>query len=130
MNHSYVTQPAIKDGESAHPVASDLRPTFRNIVDAFRKGDFGLVGMPSVEPLDPKTQKQVRDYIAEYGETLAELPDETWKTSVAQWVGSHWDVLVDLWTEESGPSDLVLDARVFEDPDGGYRVVVHLVYVP
>jgi len=62
-------------------------------------------------------------------ETLAELPDETWATSVSQWMGTHWEVLVDLWTVESGKSDLVLDARVFEQ-ETGFRIEIHSVYVP
>jgi hypothetical protein len=44
-------------------------------------------------------------------------------------MGTRWDVLIDLWTVESGRSDLVLDARVFEVPSG-YRYEIHLVYVP
>jgi DNA-binding cell septation regulator SpoVG len=127
---SQQTQPALKDEDAAHPVASDLRPTLRAIVGAFREGDFGLAGMPSVSPVAPATRKQIQDYIAEYGETLAELPDETWSSSVAQWMGTHWDVLVDLWTEESGESDLVLSARVFETDDGSCRIEVDSVHVP
>ena len=48
---------------------------------------------------------------------------------MAQWMGSHWDVLIDLWSAEEGRTDLVLDARVQlvgEDP----LVTVHAIYVP
>jgi hypothetical protein len=65
----------------------------------------------------------------DYGETLVELPRETWESSVAQWMGAHWDVLVDLWTEGEGRRDLVLDARVHET-ESGFRFEVRLVYVP
>jgi len=123
-------QDAIKDEDAAHPIASAWRPTFQQIVKAFVEGDFVLArGIPSVEPIDPATADQIRDYVADYGETLVELPEDTWKSSVAQWMGDSWDVLVDLWTAESGPSDLVLDAKVFEAGDG-IRVEVGLVYVP
>jgi hypothetical protein len=44
-------------------------------------------------------------------------------------MGSHWDVLVDLWSVESGRSDMVLDARVSETNDG-FLIEIHLVYVP
>jgi len=44
-------------------------------------------------------------------------------------MGTHWEVLVDLWTVESGKSDLVLDARVFEQ-ETGFRIEIHSVYVP
>lgn len=123
-------QPAVKDEDRAHPVASDLRPTLCKIVQAFRNGDFDLNGVPTVAPVRPATRKQIQEYIADYGETLAGLPDETWDSSVAQWMGTHWDVLVDLWTEESGESDLALSVRVFENADGTYRVEVDSVHVP
>jgi hypothetical protein len=41
----------------------------------------------------------------------------------------HWEVLVDLWTVESGPSDMVLHADVFE-VENGFRIEIHAVYVP
>ena len=42
---------------------------------------------------------------------------------------SHWGVLVDLWTKESGKSDLVLGLRVFEE-GGAIRFEVDSVHVP
>ena len=71
----------------------------------------------------------IKKYIIDYGETLIELPDATWKTSVCQWMGSHWDLLLDLWTAESGESDLVLGARIFED-GSKFRIEIESVYVP
>jgi hypothetical protein len=56
-------------------------------------------------------------------------PDDTWATSVSQWIDPHWEVLVDLWTVESGPSDMVLHADVFE-VENGFRIEIHAVYVP
>jgi hypothetical protein len=87
-------------------------------------------GLPDVEPAPRELSEQCRGAIADYGdEMLIPLPDQTWETSVAAWTGSHWECLVDLWTEPSGRSDLVLHAEVREDaPD--YRFAVHLVYVP
>lgn len=68
--------------------------------------------------------------VDDYGAvTLISLPDESWDTSVALWSGDRWRCLVDLWTEEEGRSDLVLDIDVFENGPG-YRFCVHLVYVP
>ena len=123
-------QPAVKDEDDEHPIASAWRPTFREIASAFAEGDFRLErGIDSVEPVSEETANQIRDYVADYGETLVALPGETWESSVAQWMGTHWDVLVDLWTEGEGRSDLVLDAKVYET-EAGYRFKVHLVYVP
>ena len=51
------------------------------------------------------------------------------ETSVAQWMGTHWEVLVDLWTAEEGPSDLVLGGTVVET-SAGPRFTIDMVYVP
>jgi hypothetical protein len=123
-------QPAVKAEDAEHPIASAWRPTFRAIVSAFVRGDYRLErSIASVEPVSESTAKQISDYIADYDETLTELPDESWDTSVAQWMGSHWDVLVDLWTLGEGRSDLVLGARVYET-ETGYRYKIGIVYVP
>ena len=79
--------------------------------------------------VDASTASQIQDYLADYGETLVPLPDATWESSVSQWMGGHWDVVVDLFTEESGRSDLVLAARVFDDR-GSLQIVVDGVFVP
>jgi hypothetical protein len=121
----------IKDEDGAEqPIASAWRPVLAQIVSAFVEGDFALArGIPGVAPIDAETAEQIRDYIADYGETLVELPEETWHTSIAQWNGKRWDLLVDLFTAESGRSDMALSARVSEAGDG-FHVVVELVYVP
>lgn len=86
-------------------------------------------GIPSVTPPPKNDVDQVKSYLAGYGEALAELPDETWSSSISQWNGSHWELFVDLWTVQSGRSDLVLCLRVFE-AEGGYRFEVESLYVP
>lgn len=124
-------QPAVKDEDAAHPIASEWRSTLCEIVKCFVKGDYRPgVGIASVVPVTPETERQIRGYIADHGETLVELPVETWNTSVAQWMGTYWDCLVDLWTAESGESDLVLSVRVFETEKSGYRFEVDSVHVP
>jgi hypothetical protein len=121
---------ALKDERAAHPVATAWRPAFRGIVGAFAARDYALErGVESVAPVPPSTADSVKAYIKDYGETLTDLPEETWTTSVSQWMSTHWDVLVDLWTVESGCSDMVLHARVFEAGES-FRVEVYLVYVP
>jgi len=122
--------PAMKDEQGPHPIAGAWREPLRQIVRALVQGDYALsTPIAGVEQVPTKTAEQMRDYIAEYGETLVELPDETWDTSEAQWSGAHWELLVDLWTAEEGPSDLVLSCTVNETDDG-YRFTVDLVYVP
>jgi hypothetical protein len=106
------------------------RPAFHAVVEAFVRGDYSLCeAVDGVEPVPQDTAQHIRDYVADYGETLVPLPPETWETSCAQWMGSHWDVLVDLWTEAEGRSDMVLSARVTES-DGGHRIKLGIVYVP
>ena len=80
-------------------------------------------------PIAPETALQIGNYVRSYGANLTELPDETWRTSVCIWTGSRWDVLVDLWTQEEGRSDLVLHAHVI-DENPGYKIVIDLVCVP
>ena len=123
-------QEPVKDEEREHPIAGVWRPALREIVKALVHGDYTLAkGIQSVAPLSVDSADRIQKYIAAYGETLAELPDETWTTSCSQWMGTHWELLVDLWTLESGRSDMVLDARVFEAEDG-FRIEIHAVYVP
>lgn len=122
--------PALKDGESAHPIPGAWRPTLKRIVASLVSGDYALTeGIAGVQPVKKDTATQIGRSISDYGCTLVELPDETWRTSVAQWYGTHWEFLVDLWTREEGRSDLVLTGRVTETRDG-YVFDLHLVYVP
>ncbi len=124
------TVPALKDEDAAHSVATAWRATLSDIVRAFVAKDYTLRRRPaSVAPVGPVVADQIREYIADYGETLIEVPDDTWNTSVSQWTGDHWQVLVDLWTVESGESDMAMSVRVFE-VDGGFRVEIDSVHVP
>ena len=120
----------VKDEDGAHPVAGVWRPILSEIVRAFVRGDYELAdGVPSVERVPAATAEQIKEYVADYGATLIELPEGTWETSCAQWMGNRWEVLVDLWTREEGRSDLVLHVDAAES-GAGYRFKVHLVYVP
>ncbi|MES2039674.1 MAG: hypothetical protein V4495_17810 [Pseudomonadota bacterium] len=121
---------ATKDSESEAPIPSAWRPILKNIVEAFVRQDYRLAdGVPGVTPVSEETATQIRQYINKYGEKLIALPEESWDTSVCIWMGDHWDVLVDLWTDEEGSSDLVLQVHVSEVPSG-YAMTVYMVYVP
>ncbi len=122
--------PPVRDPDKAHPVAAAWRPALQSVVDAFVRADYALsAGVQNVDPVPTDVAAHIRDYIADYGEKLVPIPPETWQTSRAQWMGSHWDVIVDLWTDSEGRSDLVLSARVTES-DGEHRIAIRLVYVP
>jgi len=119
-----------KDEMAPYPIAAEWRPTFREVVCALVEGDFLLSrGIPRVRPVPPARAEQMRKYVGSYGETLMPLPDDSWQTSESQWMGSFWDVSIDLWTVREGRSDMVLDARVFE-ADGGYEIELISLYVP
>jgi hypothetical protein len=48
-------------------------------------------------------------------------------------LGDHWDALIDLWTEEEGSSDLVLQVHVSEvsgKPFVTVYMVYYMVYIP
>ncbi|GAA3914053.1 DUF7668 domain-containing protein [Luteimonas lutimaris] len=116
--------------EVQRPIPTTWRHMFREIVAALVAADYRLEAqIPGVEPVSIETATQIRDYLSEYGATLVELPEATWESSVCIWTGSHWDVIVDLWTQEEGRSDLILHAQVVET-QSGISVTVHLVYVP
>lgn len=129
-HHDLAIVGAVKDNDAAHPVAGEWRPVLSEIVRAFAQGDYALAhAISGVDAIPHKVAEQIRAYIADYGATLVELPSETWESSCAQWMGNHWEVLVDLWTKEDGRSDLVLGLKVTELA-GEPRFTVQLVYVP
>lgn len=129
MNESNEPSYPVKDPEQAHRIATVWRPVLREIAKAVSLGDFGSLDQAHVDPLTPELVKRISTNVSAYGETLMELPDEAWQTSVCQWMETYWEVLVDLWTEESGSSDLVLSVRVFE-ANSGFRFAVDSVHVP
>jgi hypothetical protein len=122
--------PVVKDDSKERPVPSVWRPVFCEIVKAFVERDYRLrAGVPGVAPVSADTAEQIEEYIQVHGERLVELPDETWDTSVSIWMGNRWDVLVDLWTQREGRSDMVLSAQVSESA-AGFAFDVYMVYVP
>jgi hypothetical protein len=121
--------PAMKAPAGQHPVPTAWRQRLEEVVQALVDGDYRLDrGVPGVLPVSDGVAKQIQSFLGDHGEALDALPDDTWSSSAAQWMEGHWDVLVDLWTR-SGPSDLALSARVYEEGDD-FVVEVSGVYVP
>lgn len=120
-------EPATKEGEQ-RPVATKWRPTISRIVDDLVEGKYPTT-VAGVRPVGAKVQTAIREYVEDYGETLAPLPEEAWPDSVCQWLGTHWEAFVDLWTEEAGRSDMVLSLRIFEEGED-FEVEVRGVHVP
>ena len=122
--------PVTKNADNEGSIPSAWRPVLKSVVDAFAREDYALKdGLSGVAPISAETARQVREYIEDYGAKLIELPPQSWDTSVCIWMGDHWDGLIDLWTEDEGRSDLVLEVRVSE-AGSGYLVDIHMVYVP
>lgn len=121
---------AVLKDKKQQPVPSVWRKTISEIVEAFKDGDFALSqGVNRVRPISKDNAAGIEENIQDYGAELVSLPEDTWNTSVCQWYGQHWDVMVDLYTIDEGASDLVLQLRVYEEA-GDYIFEVHLVYVP
>ena len=121
----------VKDAGVEFPFPEGWRPTLRAIVDSLVRRDAVLgADLPVVDLVSADVTQQCLRAVDDYGDvTLIPLPDEAWDTSVARWAGDRWRCLVDLWTEQEGRSDLVLDVDVF-DCNPEHRFHVHLVYVP
>ena len=120
---------AVKD-EIQRPIPSAWRQAFREVVSSFVVHDYLISrNILGLIPVSQDTAEQIETYIQDYGEKLVELPEQTWDSSVCMWMESYWDVLVDLWTENEGLSDLVLKARVFESQEG-HEYQIEMVYVP
>ena len=120
----------IKDSSRQAPTPTTWRPVFKDIARALAEGDYQLQScVTAVKHLQESSALFIQQSIRNYGARLTLLSDDTWQTSVCIWTGKHWDVLIDLWTEEEGPSDLVLSAQVFES-HVGFVYEVQMVYVP
>jgi hypothetical protein len=119
-----------KNEEEELPIPHLWRPTFKAIVNAFVQKDYKLNSkINNVNPVLENTATQIKEYIEDYEDVLIELPDETWNTSVYIYYGNCWNVLIDLYTEEEGLSDLVLNAEVREN-NTEYLFDIRMVYVP
>lgn len=117
--------------ETEGPIPDVWRPTFAALVNSLveRSPTLGQ-GLPDVDPVSAEVREQCFSAVESYGDVdLVPLPVDTWKTSVTAWQGDHWLCLIDLWTEQEGRSDLVLEAEVRERTPG-FRFRVNMVYVP
>lgn len=122
--------PVLKDENGQRPIPSIWRGTFVEIIKAFSRNDFSLCcGVAGVRPISPVLAASIASNLKRYGAQLTALPEESWLTSVCQWMGEYWDVLIDLFTVEEGASDLAMAVRVFEK-NGAYEFEIHSVYVP
>lgn len=122
--------PVVYDNETASQVPTVWRETLIRIVEAFKNNDLAAINhIDCVQNIELEHLQEIAENITNYGETLVSLPDETWETSQALWMGFRWDVIVDLFTEQEGRSDLILFIRVFET-NGTFEFSILDIYVP
>ena len=122
--------PVLKDEENQSLVPSAWRRTFSEIVEGLKLGDFNRVEqVVGVRQFSTEDGGRITANIEAYGAQLTSLPEDTWQTSVCQWMIGYWDVLVDLYTVEEGASDLVLAMRVYEK-GSAFEFEILSVYVP
>lgn len=119
-----------KDEDNQIPVPEVWRNTFTDIVEALKVKDFKFSRhIDGVRPMSNADAARIANNIENYGCRLDSLPEETWQTSVCQWMRGYWDVLIDLFTIEEGASDLVLSVRVYEE-GASFIFEIQSVYVP
>jgi len=118
-----------KDEDKQQPIPVEWRQKLREIVEAIQEDNFQLRGILDVEQLSIEDAAGIAKNISRYGARLTNLPEESWNTSVCQWMRGYWDALIDLYTVEEGASDLALSVQVFESP-GGYTFRVQSIHVP
>lgn len=100
------------------------------VTQAFVDKDYAISkNISGVKPLTDEIALHIADNVSAYGEVLAPLSDSTWERSCTQWMGDHWELIVDLCTESEGVSDLALHGRMYE-ADGNYSLEVSTVHVP
>ena len=120
----------VKVEEEELPIPTIWRQTFIDIVEAFKQGDFRLKNsIESVHPLTECEAERIERNIADYGDVLESLPDTVWTTSVYRWMRGHWEVLIDLYTQNEGLSDLVMFVKVTEN-EMKYWFTVESIHVP
>ena len=106
------------EGPSSIPVPTRFRPSISRVVARLAAGDYeGLRRDGTQAHPDADLSMWIRDYGRD-GATLIPLPDEAWDSAEAFELDDEpgtWQVVIDLWTEEEGRSDLSMEALVIDD---------------
>jgi hypothetical protein len=118
-----------KDPHRQQPIPSEWRERISSIVAAFVAGDYSLEGLFPDVTISTETATSIASSIDDYGAKLVPLPSEAWEYSCCQWMLGFWEVLVDLYSEDEGRSDLALSIRV-KEVGAGFEFYVDSVHVP
>ena len=101
-----------------NPVPERWRPLLRDLVRRLVIGDYaGLARDGFVAYVQGPDDDSIGTWIEDYPWKLVDLPEEAWEYSdhllLSQ--ADTWYASVDMWTAEEGPSDLTLEATVYDD---------------
>lgn len=104
-----------KNEEIEQAVPIEWRPAIIEIVEDIRNRNLGSRDISGYDvEIDPAEIDDIYQNVEHYDDTLVSLSEGTWESSVCRWMGSYWQVLIDLFTAEEGLSDLVLFIDVYE----------------
>lgn len=107
-----------KNEEIEQPIPIEWRSVIVEIVEDIRNRDLRSKEAHDFEVKIDKTEAlHVYQTIDYYGYSLSSLPEEAWHTATCRWMGIYWQILVDLFTEDEGLSDLVLFLNAYEKND-------------
>ena len=129
--------PAQQDSQAAHAIATSWRGLLMTVVERFVAGDFQLsTPVPGALPVAAEVAAHNQRYVASYLQQLdtpdarlVPLSEQVWQRSCAQWMGTHWQVLLDLCTSSEGISDQVFSGNMTVQNDTP-EFQVGLIYVP
>lgn len=116
---------AQKNADASQPVPNVWRPSLAHLVEVIL-GKHPAEAQSSFADADLTRWRRT---IADYGVMIGGVSDESWETSVAQWMDGYWEVLIDLCTPNGARTDLVVFVRVVEDASD-YKFSVDSVHVP
>jgi hypothetical protein len=108
-----------------------LRATVCALTDRLVQGDYeGLCRVARASRLDPEDVERV---VRDYGRHLVTLPvaafDAIDLVPVSSSNPQRWNVIVPLWSEEEGRSDLSLELTLEDSPAPAYPVEIEDLYV-
>lgn len=114
--------------EQAIPTA--WRPVLSEIVDKIRNRSLRsgeILGFKC--NIEPQVIDSIYYNVDSYDDLLVKLPEDAWRSSICRWMGGYWHLLVDLFTDIEGASDLVLFVNVYET-EALCRFEVQSLHVP